>query len=178
MNAWNAGGTCPVLSKHLRQVDEDGSIAFASFEARTGEESIAMALESRCLDLGDFLVDHFLRDGGFAELCFVECVALGVLRYHIEFAARFVCGVRRTSTCLWRRKPVRSCRSCSAARGIDGRSPRTYEERSFPRSLGRRDDHRRLPGRAADALRHCGKHSDSKRAKADPLQSSQTCACS
>ena len=76
----------PVLFKHLRQVDEDGSIAFASFEARTGEESIAMALEPRCLDLGDFLVDHFLRDGGFAELCFVECVALGVLRYHIEFA--------------------------------------------------------------------------------------------
>ena len=83
----------PVLFKHLRQVDEDGLIAFACFEARTGEESIAMALEPRCLDLGDFLVDHFLRDGGFAELCFVECVALGVLRYHIEFATRFVCGI-------------------------------------------------------------------------------------
>lgn len=61
MDAWDAVGS--VLFKHLRQVDEDGSIAFVSFEARTGEESVAMALEPRCLDLGDFLVDHFLRDG-------------------------------------------------------------------------------------------------------------------
>ena len=52
-----------------------------------------MALEFRCLDLGDFLVNHLLRDGGFAKLSFVECVALRVLRYHIEFATRFVYGV-------------------------------------------------------------------------------------
>ncbi|VWM05059.1 Uncharacterised protein [Collinsella aerofaciens] len=51
-----------------------------------------MALEFRCLDLGDFLVNHLLRDGGFAELGFVECVSVGVLRYHIEFATRFVYG--------------------------------------------------------------------------------------
>ena len=52
-----------------------------------------MAFEPRCFDLGDFLINHLLRNGGFAELGLVECIARGVLRYHIEFATRFVRGV-------------------------------------------------------------------------------------
>ena len=74
------------------QIVGDDVWTWAGFIAGSGEESVAVAVQSGGVYLFDFMDHHLFCDRIFTELCFIEDVAALVMGDDVEFTISMLLG--------------------------------------------------------------------------------------